>query len=494
MSEDTTRILVVDDEPGIRNGCRKILLSEGYEVEIAEDGLAGWEQFSAQRDFAAVIVDLKMPRMDGIELVTRIRSVDDNVVMFVITAYATIQTAVEVTKKGVYSYIPKPFTPDELLLNLKHGLEWRALMLEAKRLREERERRLLELASERSKSGTIIKCMTDGVLVINRDAQLVLQNAAATRMLAGQTGQPLPVFLLNALEYPDLPTLIASIRDTDSGPVIVSRELGLGPSTYMLNVSPVMDDPQGEPAGIVVVLRDITALKKLETAKSMFVSMVAHEIKSPLSAVESYLNLILSGQVANDQERQQTMLQRSLVRINTLRTMVSELMNLTAMETGKFTIRRSQLEIGVVIAEVVESCREKAQEKHITLTADRAELTALGQVLADKEAMVMVLRNIIDNAIKYTPDNGHVQIRAEHNGLYVSVKVKDDGIGMTSAEKDRIFEEFFRAKNDYTARVPGTGLGLAIVKRLVDLHNGTISVESAAGKGSEFTVSIPIEG
>ena len=161
MNDKTPRILIVDDEPGIRKGCQKILTSEGYDVETAEDGLAGWELFKKQRNFAAALIDLKMPKMDGIELITRIHEEDENVVLFVITAYATIETAVDVTKKGAYSYIPKPFSPDELLLNVKHGLERKALLIEAKRLREERERRLLELASERSKSNTIIKCMTD---------------------------------------------------------------------------------------------------------------------------------------------------------------------------------------------------------------------------------------------------------------------------------------------------------------------------------------------
>jgi signal transduction histidine kinase len=115
-------------------------------------------------------------------------------------------------------------------------------------------------------------------------------------------------------------------------------------------------------------------------------------------------------------------------------------------------------------------------------------------VLADKDAMVMVFRNLIDNAIKYTPDNGQVGVHVEQNGIYVKVKVKDNGIGMKAEEKDRVFEEFFRAKNAYTANVPGTGLGLSLVKRLVDMHNGTITLESAVDQGSEFVVSIPIEG
>jgi DNA-binding NtrC family response regulator len=173
------RILVVDDEPGIREGCRKILASEGFEVITAGDGKAGLEQFLDRGPFAVLLVDLQMPRMSGLELIRELRGRDPDIVPIIITAHATIDTAVEGTKQGAYSYIPKPFTADELLLSIKNGLERRTLSLEARRLREEREKRLLEVASERSKSNTIIACMTDGILVINTEGLVVLRNAAA---------------------------------------------------------------------------------------------------------------------------------------------------------------------------------------------------------------------------------------------------------------------------------------------------------------------------
>ncbi len=281
MNDVTPKILVVDDELGIREGCRKILSSEGYEVETAGDGLAGFELFKERGDFIAVIIDLKMPQMDGIELVEKIHEHDGDAVLLVITAYATINTAVEATKQGAYGYIPKPFTPDELLLAVKNGLEKRVLSIEAKRLREDREKRLLEVAFERSKCNTIIKCMTDGILVINCDRQIVLRNAAASRIMPEYASVPMP-FPLSALDCADMQTLIIKTLDADSGPLIVSKEIALGKCTYMVNVSPVID-PNEETSGAVAVLRDITALKKIETAKSMFVSMVAHEIKSPLA-------------------------------------------------------------------------------------------------------------------------------------------------------------------------------------------------------------------
>ena len=489
MTDDSARILIVDDEMGMREGCKKILTAEGYDVETAEDGLAGLDLFSKRGNFAAALIDLKMPRMSGLELIEKLRQQDPDVVLLVITAYATIDTAVEATKRGAYGYIPKPFTPDELLLAVRRGLERRALTLEAKRLREDREKRLLEAAFERSRSNTVINCMTDGVLVINRDMQIVLRNAAAARIIPECASLPLPA-ALSALTSAELRTLLAEALAAGPRPMILSREIPFNKCTYMVNASPV-HEPNSGISGAVAVLRDITALKRLEIAKSMFVSMVAHEVKAPLAAIEGYLNLIVSGDAGVDPKLDQAMLHKAQLRAKSLRTMVSELMNLMAIQTGSFTIKRAPLDITKVVAEAVDAYKDRGKQKGIELSLV-CEGTPPDPVLADRDAMLSVFTNLIDNAIKYTPPNGHAGVRIEYNGLYAKVTVWDDGIGMASEETDRVFEEFFRAKNEYTSNVPGTGLGLAIVKRLVDMHHGTIAVKSAPGKGSEFAVSLPL--
>lgn len=490
MSDEAARILVVDDEFGIREGCRKALAAEGYRVETAEDGVAGLELFRTRGDFAAGLIDLKMPRMDGLELIAKIRELDEHVVLLVITAYATLDTAVEATKRGAYAYIVKPFTPDELLLPVNNGLERRALTMEAKRLRQEREERLLEVAFERSKCSSIINCMADGVLVINRDGQIVLRNAAAARALPELADARLPARLQDAVGCDELKALTAEVLNAEGGPLIAVKEVACGACTYLVNASPVAE-PSSDVLGAVVVLRDITALKKLEDAKSMFVSMVAHELKSPLAAIEGYLNVILGGAAGHDAARDRHMLVRSLLRTQTLRSLVSELLSLTAIEAGKFALKRSPLNIRQVVAEAVESCREKAEQKAIELSLP-GEPAPAAEALADKEAMLCVFTNLIDNAIKYTPDHGHVAVEVEPDSLYVKVTVADDGIGMTDEEQGHAFDEFFRAHNEYAARIPGTGLGLTLVKRLVELHEGRITVQSGPGQGSKFTVYVPM--
>jgi two-component system phosphate regulon sensor histidine kinase PhoR len=317
----------------------------------------------------------------------------------------------------------------------------------------------------------------------------VLRNNAAARIFSKAARQSVP-FSLAELESPKIEELIDEVLGGDPGPRIVSRELAIGTNTYMVNVSPVIE-PSGEASGAVAVFRDITELKKLETTKSMFVSMVAHELKNPLAATEGWLNLLLSGLVGHDPKEERHMIERSYLRVKTLRTLVSELLSITAIETGNFQLHRSNIDVAGIVHEAVEAARERAAAKGIALTLNELLPEKEKAALADREALLLVYSNLIDNAIKYTPEQGTVTIQVAQNGMYVSVSVKDDGVGMKPEELDRIFDEFYRVKNEYTADIPGTGLGLSLVKRLVELHQGQIFADSTPGKGSIFKVEIP---
>lgn len=349
---------------------------------------------------------------------------------------------------------------------------------------------MIDLSFERSKCSAIINCMTDGVLVVNQNKQIVLRNAAILQCVPDCARLRLPA-AMESLGSADLTDLLTEALNAGITEMIVSKEITIGPSTYMANVSPV-SDAREEILGAVVVLRDITALKKLEHAKSMFVSLVAHETKAPIAAIEGFLNIILSTEIDRDCKRDRHMLERALARSRSLRAMLAELMNLTAMKVGDFIIRRSPLDVEAVLSEAVNLYQERARKKNIELSLSSENAATMGQLLADKKAMLNVFTNLVDNAIKYTLPKGHVTVHAERQGVYVEVTISDDGIGMTPEEKHRVFDEFYRAKNKHTAHVDGTGLGLALVKRLVERHNGTITVRSTPGKGSRFIVRLPV--
>src|SRR4030043_1227021 len=181
---DQTNILVIDDEQIMRDGCSRILSKDGWSVICAENGNQGLEEIKGYTEnIDVILLDLMMPGMSGMEVLDRIRAMDPNLLVIVVTGYATGESAVEAMKKGAYDFIAKPFTPDQLRIVVKRALERRSLQKEAEFLRQEREKSLRDIATEKSKIKTIIHSMGDGVLVCDQDGSIVLTNPAANRML-----------------------------------------------------------------------------------------------------------------------------------------------------------------------------------------------------------------------------------------------------------------------------------------------------------------------
>ncbi len=176
------RILVVDDEKIIRDGCEKVLSKEGWEVRTASSGVAGLEILQ-ERPYDLLLLDLKMPGLSGMEVLQRVKELYPELLVVVITGYATVESAVEAMKAGAYDFISKPFLPDQLRIVARRALEKKALEWEAERLRREREKGLREIAGEKSKIKTIIQCMADGVLVTDHEGNVVLYNPAFLRLL-----------------------------------------------------------------------------------------------------------------------------------------------------------------------------------------------------------------------------------------------------------------------------------------------------------------------
>lgn len=484
------RILIVDDEPPIRAACAKILAERGALTETAADGLQGLEKAKAA-PFDLVLIDLKMPQMDGMELLDHLAKLDPDLVKIVITGYATLDTAIEAVQKGAYDYLPKPFTPEELRTRIQRGLERRSLLLEAKRLRAERERNLLELATEKSRTQTIIQCMGDGLLVTNLGRQVVFCNPAGRRLLKVkrpiQVGEP----LTDLVKVPEFTQLIDEAMQLKGEQEIASREFVLHnqyDTALMANAAPVRDE-KGETIGTVTVFRDITELKELDKAKSTFVSMVAHELRAPLAAIEGYLDVILDGVGSHPPEKIRHILERSRERTQGLLALVNDLLALSRMQVPRRVREKEKIQLTDLLNDVVELMKGKAIEAEITLSIEI--LSALPPIQGNREDLTRLFTNLIDNAIKYNRRGGKVFLRAEADDVFVKVEVQDSGIGIPKKELGNIFNEFYRVKRKDTREIAGTGLGLSIAKKIVEGFNGYIEVESELHKGSTFRVLIP---
>ena len=485
------RILIVDDEQPIRTACARILAEEGAYTETAEDGTTGLEKAKSGK-FDLALIDLKMPQMDGMELLSRLSQMDPDMIKIIITGYATLETAIEAVQKGAYDYIPKPFTPGELRTRVRRGMEKRTLMREARALAEERERNLLELANEKSRTQTIIQCMGDGLLVTNRDRQVVFCNPAGRRLLRIKKPLPAGEALVQVLQYPELMDLVEEAMTLTDGQQMASQEL-LPPTpqgpTLMANCAPVKDE-RGQTIGTVTVIRDISELKELDKAKSTFVSMVAHELRAPLAAVEGYLDVILDGPGVDDPKKVQKILERSRNRTRSLLALIDDLLAISRMQTGRMAKEKEKLSASPLLKEVGELIRGEAFSRQIDLEMDLAGDLPL--VSANREDLTRVFTNLLDNAIKYNRRGGRVLIRAKKDEGFVDIEIQDTGIGIAKKDLDHIFDEFYRVKTKETQTIAGTGLGLAIAKKIIEAHNGQIEVESKPHQGSTFRVLLPI--
>jgi len=484
-------ILVIDDEPGILRGCERVLRAEGHEVVLADRAEQGLRMLRELPEVDLALVDLRMPGMDGLELLAQAGSMAKETVFVVITAYATIEAAVEATKRGAYDFLAKPFSPDELVRLVNRALERVQLMRERNRLEAERRRRMLELATEQSRLRTIIDCMAEGVLVSNAEQQLVLYNPAALKVLRHDVSDAPPELVSEVVQSKEIAEMIGEASKAANR---VSREVKLAErpqeAWILVDVAPVTDETSGQFLGTVTVLRDITELKRVEQVKAQFVNMVAHELRAPLAAVDGYLSVMEEGLVT-DRAKQHEMVDRSKRRLKALLDLVSDLLDVARMEGGTVHREISLHDVGPIVNEVAELMRPVASEAGIKLEADVAD--GLPPVESDREELIRLLSNLVSNAIKYNRPDGRASLTASREGPYVKVAVTDTGVGISQEGVRKLFTEFFREKTAQTKHITGTGLGLTIVKRITDFYHGRIDVESKLGEGSTFTVWLPFK-
>jgi len=228
----------------------------------------------------------------------------------------------------------------------------------------------------------------------------------------------------------------------------------------------------------------------MDQLKSDFVSMVAHEIRSPMNSVLAQLKVILDGIAGDLTEKQQEILGRASDKIKALTDLSTELLDLAKIESGLITQEKEILNMVELLTEQVNFHQAKAQEKEIRLELE--PLPELPPLLGIRQNMEEVFSNLITNSINYTPDGGKVTVSATVENDYLSISVSDTGFGIPEDDLDRIFDRFYRVKNEKTRFITGTGLGLPIVKDIVNAHNGMINVKSEPDKGTTFNIRIPI--
>ncbi|MGB2897487.1 MAG: hybrid sensor histidine kinase/response regulator [Anaerolineales bacterium] len=370
-------ILVIDDELGIREGCRRALTPQGFSVEMAGNFVEGLQKIQ-ETNFDLVLLDVMLPDGRGTDLLIPIHEKDPETVAIIVTGYATIELAVEAIKKGAYDFLPKPFDTEILLLTVHQGIERRRLALETKRLE-----------------------------AVEKEAEkLTRQNEE---------------------------------------------------------------------------------MKQLDRYKTQFTTMVAHELRAPISALQSFLLSILKGYVPPEQ--QEEILERAVKRSQELLDLVNDLLNLAAAREEITPAMSKDLSLADVLEKLMPPFQSQAADEKLKL---EAKILKRPQLDAVPEQMEQLWTNLISNAIKYTPAGGEVVITLDEVKGWAIGTVEDTGIGISPEHQSQIFEEFFRTPQAKDHNHLGTGLGLSLAKQIVEGHGGSIELESDPGQGSRFRFRLPL--
>jgi PAS domain S-box-containing protein len=328
------------------------------------------------------------------------------------------------------------------------------------------------------------------------EKRAVLANPAFLRLMGypgeGAVGRPVSDFIRNQTLVKMIDQALASTPD-EYGEVseeICLESNGTDEEVILSARCVPFRDRLGRNLGTITVLHNITAMKKMDQLKSDFVSLVSHEIRSPMNSVLMQLNVVLDGLAGEVTAKQREILDRASKRILALVDMASDLLDLAKIESGLITPRKETVPIDALLEEQVTFHTPKAELKHIRLSLELAPDTP--SILANKQNMEEVFSNLITNAIKYTPEGGSITVSSKVENDFLQISVRDTGFGIPPDELDRIFDRFYRVKNEKTRFITGTGLGLSIVKTIVETHNGTIRVDSEVGKGTTFQVFLPL--
>ena len=359
--DDEPKILIIDDDETMLDSCSQIFAKEVYKTETAEDGETGLQKVKEIKP-DLVLVDLKMPGKDGMEVLEELKTIDPNCVAIVITGYGTLESAVEAMKRGAYDFLPKPFTPDELRIIVRRGLERRRYIMEVESLRQEKEK-----------------------------------------------------------------------------------------------------------------------------MRENFISMVSHELRSPLAAVQQNLMVITGGMVGEIPEKANQILLKMRGRIKELISLIRDWLDLSRIESGEMVTNMEPIDIKGVLCDVVDLLQPLADEKKVALSF--VGPVESHSIVGNQETLHMLFTNLVHNGIKYCHEGGKVEIVLENKNGRTKVTVKDTGVGIPSEKLPFIFEQFYRVKDGNY--VEGSGLGLSIAKKIVEAHACSIDVESELGKGTTFTVCLP---
>jgi two-component system, OmpR family, phosphate regulon sensor histidine kinase PhoR len=348
------------------------------------------------------------------------------------------------------------------------------------------DRTIRTLTEERNLSSAILGSMVEGVAVVNGAERLLFANQSFADILDLDIPPKSGSALVEVVRQTEM---IEAVREVLAGEPRVESEIVTGTLRQHFFAATVAAVRAGDTSGAVVVLHDITELRKLERVRRDFVANVSHEFKTPLTAIQGFAETLLGGAIDDPQNRER-FLGIILEHSRRLARLTDDLLKLSKMDADRLEVEIRRVSVSELIESCVQTAEHRAAEKDISVSVSPP--TELPDIAGDRRRLGEVLQNLLDNAIQYTLEGGRIVISAAVRDPDVIFTVADSGIGIPKADQSRIFERFYRVDAARSREAGGTGLGLAIAKHLVEVHGGRIWVDSEIGQGSQFHFSVPI--
>ncbi|HPM39073.1 MAG TPA: ATP-binding protein [Candidatus Pacearchaeota archaeon] len=341
---------------------------------------------------------------------------------------------------------------------------------------------------ERNKTMAIIENLTDGVILLNKKKQIEIINSPATELFNIGKKEAIGKCFVDLLDIENIPEIKKILIDKDRIRNIYREEVATLDGLH-LEITSVLLKDEIEEKGFLIIIHDVTKEKLIEKMKTEFVSVAAHQLRTPLSAIKWTIRMILDGDAGEINEEQRELLEQTYISNERMIRLINDLLDVSRIEEGRLLYNQEDARIEDVIDSVIEASQEMLRNKNMVLEVNKKETP---KVKIDKEKIGVVIQNLLENAIKYTEQGGKIKITLDNDEKNVIFKIEDSGVGIPKSQQDRIFTKFFRAENVTRMETNGTGLGLYTTKNIVQAHKGQIWFESEENKGTTFYFTIPI--
>jgi len=341
---------------------------------------------------------------------------------------------------------------------------------------------------ERNRTLAIITNLTDGLLFFNKEKKLILINPKAKEFLEVTEKEVVGKLVSELSKISSFSLIIKTIGEEIKR--VFRKEVKLK-EDLILEVSTVPIITEGTKIGDIVILHNITREKMIERMKSEFVSISAHQLRTPLSAIKWTLKMLLEGDLGEITDEQREFVEKVYQSNERMITLINDLLNVTRIEEGRYLYKPVLANIEDIVDSVIDSLKEEIQRKKIKLKFEKPK-KRLPKIKMDVEKIKLAVQNLIENAIRYTKVGGEVTVSLKGNKEEINFQIKDTGIGIPKDQQKRIFTKFFRGANAIRMETEGSGLGLFITKNIIEAHGGKIWFESEEGKGTTFYFTLPL--